>query len=119
MQTSYFAKSGTHPNAIAISARVPEFYKGARYTKLAPSWSIYSEWKNSTDHDEFKNEQYSIRFYNEILSKLNPKEVYEELCALVEGEPILICYESPGKFCHRHIIAIWLSVALNIEIIEI
>jgi len=104
MNTSYFAKSGTHKNAVAISAKVPEFYKGKRYTKLAPSWSIYSEWKESGD-----DERYTRRYNEEILGKLNPHEVYCDL----GPEAILICYESSEKFCHRHLVAKWLMKHLN------
>ena len=119
MKTSYFAKSGSNPNAIAISARVPDFYKGKRYTKLAPSWSIYKEWKYSDESDEVKNSRYERRFINEILDLLDPETVYAELCALVDGEPIIICYEKSGTFCHRYIVTKWLSKYINCNIQEI
>ena len=60
MKTGYYAKHGTLPNAIAISAKVPDFYKGKCYKKLAPSWSIWKEWHDSDKSD--KNEWYTKRF---------------------------------------------------------
>lgn len=46
--------------------------------------------------------------YNKlVLSKLDPDTVVKEL-----GEdPILICYEKPGHFCHRLLVAKWLTAA--------
>lgn len=109
MFTSYYAKCANHPHAIAISAKVPEFYKGKHYPKLAPSWSIFSEWKKSKD-----NNLYIRRFSSEILDKLNPKQVYEEL----GDDAVLICYEAKD-FCHRHLVAYWLSMSLGINIVEL
>jgi len=34
--TSNFASSASHPDAVAISRGVPQFYKGRRYLALAP-----------------------------------------------------------------------------------
>jgi hypothetical protein len=40
IQTSYYQKSGSLPNAIGISQGVPKWYKGELYKKLAPPWEI-------------------------------------------------------------------------------
>ena len=48
------------------------------------------------------------------MNKLNPREVYNEL-----GEDaVILCWEAPDKFCHRHIVAEWLSYSLGIDIEE-
>lgn len=110
LKTSYFYKSGTLPNAVAISAKVPDFYKGRCYKKLAPTWDIFKEWKETGDE-----KLYTKRYCEEVLSKLNPIEVYNEL-----GEDsILLCFENSEKFCHRHIVANWLNNALHIDITEL
>ena len=59
-----------------------------------------------------KDNEYFIKNYNElILSKLKPELVYNDLYNLA-GETsnfAMICYETPSKFCHRHLVSRWLS----------
>jgi uncharacterized protein (DUF488 family) len=56
-----------------------------------------------------------MRFYAETLSKLDPATVYSEL-----GESaILLCYERSEEFCHRHLVAKWLSMNLLKSIREL
>ena len=110
MKTSYYALNADHKDAVAISAKVPDFYKGKCYKKLAPSWSIFNEWKKSGN-----TERYIERFYKEILGPLDPKKVFDDL----GDNAILLCYEKPGIFCHRHIVADWLNMLLGLEITEL
>lgn len=109
METSYFAKSNNHPNAVCITVEPPRFYKGRTCKKLAPK-----EWflkKYQYDHDE---EFYTKKFYEEVLDKLDPAEVLKEL-----GEDaILLCWEGKDKFCHRHLVAKWFFDTLGIEVKE-
>ena len=50
-RTSYFAKVEDILNMpgpmvpIAICGKAPDWYSGIQYKKLAPSWSIFSDWK--------------------------------------------------------------------------
>lgn len=46
LYTSYYAKSGNDPNAIAISAKAPSFYKGPFYSLLAPTWDLLNAYKS-------------------------------------------------------------------------
>ena len=110
MNTSYFAKSGRHPNAVCITRKPPWFYKGRCYPKLGPLPWFFKKYKK--DGDE---EYYTKQYYRAVLDKLDPEEVYEEL-----GEDaILLCWEGKDKFCHRHIVADWLSTNLGVEITEL
>ena len=75
--TSYFGKLKSLPKNIvpvAICGKLPPFYSGAWYKKLAPSWFIWRDWSQS--HDEAK---YIESFSHEILDNLNPHEVVKEL----------------------------------------
>jgi hypothetical protein len=79
IQTSYFAKAASLPNAVAISQGIPKWYTGARYKPLAPSWEMI----------HLKDpELYKKRYYQEVLSKLDPEKVASDL----EG-CILLCHE--------------------------
>lgn len=100
MHTSYYAKSGKHPNAVSIAGRAPAWYTGRQYKKLAPTLEIFKKYKNDGD-----TEYYTEHFYNDVLCKLDPEKVLKELGPF----SILLCYEKPGEFCHRHLVAQWLT----------
>jgi hypothetical protein len=105
IQTSYYQKSGSLPNALSISQGVPKWYTGALYKKLAPPWEIV----------KIDNEATFRRLYQEmVLSKLNPVHVADDL----EGK-VLLCWELPGQFCHRRLVAEWLEKNLLVEVPEL
>ncbi len=106
--TSYFANIRNLPEdviPVSISQKPPEGYKGLQYKKLAPPSDLIAAYKRKKDESSY------IRQYNErILSVLNTYAVLKELDALVPGEEkkiALVCYEKPGDFCHRNLIARW------------
>ena len=109
--TSYFANLKNLPKyiePIAICGGIPDWYKGLWYKKLAPSWSIWKEWHDSNEPD--KNEHYVSRFVPEILGELDVKQVADDLKKMADSKtPCLICYEKPNEFCHRHVVAKWLT----------
>lgn len=119
--TSYFAKLKSLPDnivPISICGKAPDWYKGLQYKKLAPKYDFFMEWKKNHDND------YYIKCFNEqVLDRLNAKDVVKELDNLLLGmttsidykadaikvpEITLICYEKPPNFCHRHLVAEWL-----------
>ncbi|PWM31523.1 MAG: hypothetical protein DBX58_06265 [Clostridiales bacterium] len=105
--TSYFGKLKKIPDSIiliAICAKCPEWYMGLTYKKLAPSYQILMDWKKT------KNEEQYIRDFNEqILGKLDVKQVCQELQDLAQNQKIvLLCYERAEDFCHRHLVAKWM-----------
>ena len=114
--TSYFAKvkkldeSGYCPISIAVKS--PDWFIGPSLKQLAPSWSILSEYKETGD-----TARYIQRFHEEILSKLDPEQIskviwkiaHESTPLIFPKIPVLLCYESPEKFCHRHLVAEWLT----------
>lgn len=110
--TSYFAKLKKLPEnivPIAICAKVPDWYKGLQYKKLAPKYEFFSKWKQDHDNDEF------VKCYKEqILDKLNAHDTVIELSEVAgfinrHNDICLICYEKSSDFCHRHLVADWLN----------
>lgn len=106
--TSYFAKLKYLPaniTPISICGKAPDWYKGLQYKKLAPKYDFFMEWKRTHDND------YYIKCFGEqVLDKLNVTTVVRELSDLAKSEDFaLICYEKPGDFCHRHLVADWLK----------
>ena len=105
--TSYFAKLRSLPEniiPISICGKAPEWYTGLQYKKLAPKYGFFMEWKKNHD-----NNYYIEHFDSEVLNLLDAKTIYEELSKMSgEKDVVLICYEKPSDFCHRHLVAEWL-----------
>ena len=91
-------------------------YTGKCYPKLAPKLSFWQIWENNIGviSEEENNKYYVEEYYNQVLSKLNPEEIYQEL-----DNSILLCYEDNTQFCHRHIVAEWLEISLNTKVPEV
>ena len=104
--TTYFAKLKKLPPdivPISICSKATDWYTGLQYKKLAPKYQFLMEWKRT--HDD----NYYIQcFKREVLAGLDVDTVFEELSAMSDGQTFaLICYERPGDFCHRHLVAEW------------
>lgn len=123
LYTSYFAKLKKLPSnviPISICGKAPDWYNGIQYKKLAPKYGFFTEWKKTHDND-----YYIEHFNSEVLSSLDPRNVILELQTLIPTENrerqqddiwesfdihiALICYEKPSDFCHRHLVAKWLT----------
>jgi hypothetical protein len=104
IKTTYFAhakKLDPSLNLVSIARYTPPGFPGRLYHKLAPSPALLSYVKSTNDTEGY------IREFAQQLNRLDPHQVVQEL-----GEnPILVCYEAPGKFCHRHLVADWLRQA--------
>jgi len=123
--TSYISNLKNIPKhivPITICGKTPLGWNGKQYKKLAPKWEFFSKWKNKTFGCEecFKNnEYYTKEFYDKVLNKLNIQQVLNELYELSGGSEniVLLCYEKPDDFCHRHLVADWMK-GYGIEIEE-
>ena len=119
--TSYFAKAENFDRnkyaLISIAGKAPDGWQYIQYKKLAPSWSIWKEWHDNTPvNKKGSRTRYIHRFVWEILARLNPQDVLNRIRELAGNKtPVLFCYERPGDFCHRHIIAKWLTKFLNAD----
>jgi len=106
--TSYFArlsKIDVDKVPIAICAKVPTWYSGLNYKRLAPSYDILTEFNDTQNEKTYKE-----RFYSEILSRLNRSEVFDDLEMLSRGKDVvLVGYENPSSPRHRHIAYEWLT----------
>ncbi len=107
--TSYYANRNLY-NApiwlrlIGISLKIPAWFKGGAFRHLAPTPEILN----------IKDSRIYTRRYREVvLSVLDPVKVYHVL-----DDSALLCWESPEKFCHRHIVAQWLEEATGNKVME-
>lgn len=112
--TSYFgnsrklAASGIQPICVAVGK--PRFFFGPQMLNVAPTRYMIS---SACQPEEY------IRLYKGILSKLNAFKVVEQIKQLSNGKDVaLCCYEKPDDFCHRHLLAEWITENTDIEIQE-
>lgn len=103
LYTSYFSFVREIPAQylVSIAGTAPNGFTGTQYRKLSPKYAWWKKW-----HDEKLPDEWYIQKYNDtVLNSLNPLDVLKEL----GDDKILLCWESPEKFCHRHLIAEWLN----------
>ena len=104
--TSYFANWRNFPkNSVQVSVALypPRTFKGETYKPLCPPKTLLNDYKNKVIN-EF---EYTDKF-NEYLDNFESYKIFrdlEKICG--DKDCILLCYEKPNDFCHRHIIADW------------
>lgn len=110
--TSYFgqlknlAKDGIIP--ISIARYTPGYFKGRSIINVAPTGPMLS----------MKDEEYK-KAYAEILRHVDVVKLHRNILQIADGRNVaLLCYEKPGEFCHRRLLAEWMERSLNIEIPE-
>lgn len=116
--TSYFGNRNLDKDLvpIAICLYPPKGFQGLLYQKIAPNYEILKDWKDGRKDDEAKG-AYERAYKRKILRRLNPLEVFSDLEKLSNGKDIvLLCYEKPNDFCHRHIFAKWMNLSLDKEL---
>lgn len=108
MKTSCF-KCYKGNAGVGISYSSPNSWNGPDYPSLAPSSHLLYDIKSYV----IDQMEYEKRYRKEVLSKLDPTKVYEDL-----KNNVLLCWEPAGEFCHRRIVAAWITENLGIEIPE-
>lgn len=113
LYTSYYARNGKHPQAISISAARPRWYPNIGHMpELAPDWELVKAYKSG----EINVNGYIERFWQLIAERdLDPFEVVKQ----IPDGSVLLCYEKPTDFCHRHLVAEWLNMTGEAEVIEL
>jgi len=98
---------------VSIALGPPKTFKGHDYKKLAPQAYMIG----------LPETTYIAEYRKRILNNLSPRDVMFELSdisTLDKGRPlVLLCYEKKGDFCHRQLVAEWLTRNLNIEVLEL
>ena len=119
--TSYFAKqkfiidNGYVP--LSISRITPHWYNGLvleLFDLVPPSWLLFRYKSN-----QISDQEYTDLYVKHVLDSLDPIEVYGEIQHEYGDKVTLLCYEKPGVFCHRHIVADWLSISTGFIIPEL
>lgn len=120
--TSYYGnlrklENAGYNNFVSIAGKAPLFFEkkcnGINYREykiLAPKFWFFKKYKEDGDADF-----YTKCFKEEVLSNLDANKICQELGDSV----VLLCYETPDKFCHRHLVAQWLRANTTHRIIEL
>ena len=123
--TSYFAKIRKMPEnvvPVSISQWPPKGYSGLQCKDLAPTKDILMEYKDSDENNKVKEARYNERYINEVLGKLDLKQVLSNLQKQIDMDTLdllevdnvwesknlhiaLVCFEKSGDFCHRNLVA--------------
>jgi hypothetical protein len=108
MQTSSFSKMMARQEElgerlVSIAIFAPWACQGRRYPALAPRREMLK-----LDEANYRVE------YQKILDNLDPRKVFEDL----GQDAILLCWEAPGEFCHRRLVAEWLEAHLGVTVPE-
>ena len=114
MDTSYFANLKRIEKPLSICGKAPEWYGGPQFKLLAPKWGFFSAYKAG----EIDEEGYTKHFKHEVLDLLDPTIVYHLILKNHTERVSLLCYEKPGEFCHRRLVAEWFQEKLNVIVPE-
>ena len=105
--TSYFANLRNIPETIfrvSIARYSDKFPDIPRFEELMPSSQLLMFIKKGI----YNQYQYTKKF-NSYLYSLDPEVIVDKLNNLSGGRDIvLLCYETPDKFCHRQLVSSWL-----------
>lgn len=113
--TSYFGNRRKLENAdvkmICVAIGKPRFLIGVpQLLNVCPTRYMIS---GACSHDEY------LRLYDRILAGQDANMVIEQIKILSGGKDVaLCCYEKPGDFCHRHILAEWITKNTGIKVTE-
>lgn len=91
-----YLTAGLYPISIA---RYNKYFNGENMLELAPpAWLIHYP------EDKYKPE------YQKVLNGLIREKVIARIYQITSGrDAVLLCYEKAGDFCHRQLVARWLS----------
>lgn len=105
IRTFYFAGLNRHrPEgfaAVSVSRITPAWFPGPSLPFLAPPIGLVRAAKSGrTGHA-----QYEEIFRTNVLDRLPGRERLLEIFHDIGPSLLLCCYEKPGDFCHRHLLA--------------
>lgn len=96
-------------NGVSIAGRYPAYFGGRQFKTLAPLYWFFINYKLTQN-----KELYTERYNNLILKPLDAAKIY----SVLGEDSVLLCWEHPGLFCHRRLVAKWFESELGILIPE-
>lgn len=88
---------------VNIARWKPRWFEGRSYLDVAPLPFMLK------DEDQTE-EQYVERYKKYVTDNLDITKVVNDLSVMTGGRDCaLLCYEKPEDFCHRHLLAEWMT----------
>jgi uncharacterized protein YeaO (DUF488 family) len=109
--TSNYARSSSYDLSFSISKKAPDWYKGKQLPQYAPTWEMIVAYKDNA----LTSDEYALQYISLLKSRhQSPQKIVDAL----PDKSRLLCYESPGDFCHRRVLAQWVEDELGLIIPE-
>ena len=121
--TSYYKQIENIPSdyiKVSISRSIPDYINNVVDIwdkRLSPSYCILKEYKSSSEGIQ-REKQYVKRFKDEVLSKIDFNTIIKSW-GNKSNKYVLLCYEKPDSFCHRHIVAEAIEERYSINSIKV
>jgi predicted CopG family antitoxin len=123
-RTGYFSKikqytlNGFLP--VSISRWPPKWYTGKKYPELAPSADLLKRYKDGVTDDAGYDKEYNEFLKSEagVAAITGLKKFETDVMEMGFKGVVLCCFEKPGDFCHRHLLADEMSKTYGIDIEE-
>lgn len=109
--TSNFARKGSDPKALAISAWPPQWYEGKGLSIVAPTRQMVLAAINKT----MDMDTYWETYMNLLDERI--KDPYKLIEDIPDGT-YLLCYEKSSEPCHRHLLRDWIFEKTGFQIEE-
>lgn len=114
MYTSYFANWRNYPpdkfQAIAIVRTTPKYVHYMNIVELAPPKKM----------KHLPPESLAIAYRKYLNNNRDAKGICMQIAKICGDKiPVLLCYEKPHEFCHRHILREWLIAERDVDITEL
>lgn len=117
MYTSYFSNVRNVAKdhvCVGICVCPPDWWDSPNLPELSPPGDLLARHKaGKVSHAEFE-----LEYHQRVLSKLDAKEVHERITNQFGDKVVLVCFEAPGDFCHRRILAYWMGESAGIHVPE-
>lgn len=124
LYTSYYGNPCLDQNKVfpvQVSNSAPEGFSIKYVLKeVIPSWKdIVEPYKeNLLSEVEYMVKYKRMLDSQEFAIRIMLEEIKEKASTLGLQDIVLLCYEKPGRFCHRHILAEWIKEKTGEEIKE-
>lgn len=124
LYTSYYGNPCLDQNKVfpvQVSNSAPEGFPIKYVLKeVIPSWKdIVEPYKENL----LSKVEYTVKYKRmldsqEFAIRIMLEEIKEKASTLGLQDIVLLCYEKPGRFCHRHILAEWIKEKAGEEVEE-
>ena len=119
--TGYYAQMKKYKQMglipVSIAYLTPHWYDGEVCFELAPSRTLLKKWKQGEITEEEYKEQYIHRLDNEVQWSKVWKKLKQISAKYENSDLVLCCFEKAGDFCHRHVLAEYLTET-GIDVVE-